>query len=141
MANTRAGAQRWRSRAGKEGGYGFFSGRDASRAYITGKFEEDLNDDVEDFQDDSMAALLHWRGFYFEVRLRCASALRDITDHLAEGATCPSMIQNKSAQESVSTCALNAALPGGRHRVAHGARTMTHVVEGLPHVAHMPRAH
>ena len=55
-------------RAGKGGGYGFFSGRDASRAFVTGKFQDDLNDDIEDFEDDSMAALLHWRGFYFEVR-------------------------------------------------------------------------
>jgi hypothetical protein len=54
---------------GKDGSYGFFSGRDASRAYITGKFQEDLNDNVEDFTDENMAALVHWKGFYLKVTL------------------------------------------------------------------------
>jgi predicted heme/steroid binding protein len=50
---------------GKEGGYHFFSGKDASRAYVTGQFNEDgLNDDVTDFDIDQIGGLLNWYDFY-----------------------------------------------------------------------------
>lgn len=49
---------------GPKGGYRFFSGRDASRSYVTGKFKEDLNDDVGDLNDEQLGELVSWRGFY-----------------------------------------------------------------------------
>lgn len=52
---------------GKDGSYSFFSGRDASRAYLTGKFQDDLNDDVEDFTDEQFHGLMHWKDFYLKV--------------------------------------------------------------------------
>jgi hypothetical protein len=53
--------------AGKDGSYSFFSGVDASRAFITGAFSDDLNDNVEDFTDDQMAGLSQWKGFFLKV--------------------------------------------------------------------------
>lgn len=54
-------------RTGEKGGYDFFTGRDASRAYLTGKFKDDLNDDVEDFTDEQFHGLMHWKDFYLKV--------------------------------------------------------------------------
>ena len=54
---------------GKGGGYNFFSFKDATRAYITGEFnEEELIDDVSDFEKDPRIwkDLLEWRTFYFD---------------------------------------------------------------------------
>ncbi|KAG8172537.1 hypothetical protein JTE90_019372 [Oedothorax gibbosus] len=49
------------------GGYAFFAGRDATRAYITGDFTEaGLIDDVSDFEAASLASLEDWLGFYKE---------------------------------------------------------------------------
>jgi len=50
--------------AGPGGSYDFFAGRDASRAFVTGKFKEDLNDTVRDFSPESMSSLIEWRTFY-----------------------------------------------------------------------------
>lgn len=55
--------------AGDKGGYSFFAGNDASRAYLTGKFQDDLNDDVEDFTDEQFHGLMHWKEFYLKVLL------------------------------------------------------------------------
>ena len=47
------------------GGYAFFAGRDASRAYITGEFEgEGLTDDLEGLSPQEHAALVDWWEFY-----------------------------------------------------------------------------
>ncbi len=40
---------------GPGGFYSFFSGKDASRAYVTGCFKEHLTHDVRDFDDKQMA--------------------------------------------------------------------------------------
>lgn len=63
---------------GKEGGYSFFSGVDASRAYLTGEFATDLNDNVTDFSNSQFAGLVHWKDFYLKVctLLFCISKLR-----------------------------------------------------------------
>ncbi|KAG2495230.1 hypothetical protein HYH03_006504 [Edaphochlamys debaryana] len=45
-------------------GYGFFVGRDASRAFITGDFKGDLDDKVTDFDEQQCKSLLEWRDFY-----------------------------------------------------------------------------
>jgi hypothetical protein len=50
--------------AGPGGSYDFFAGRDGSRAFVTGKFKEDLNDAVRDFSPESMSSLIEWRTFY-----------------------------------------------------------------------------
>ncbi|MEW5320470.1 MAG: hypothetical protein WDW38_011540 [Sanguina aurantia] len=47
-----------------KGGYGFFLGKDASRAFVTGDFEGDLSDDVAHLSAEQYAGLLHWRDFY-----------------------------------------------------------------------------
>lgn len=46
-------------------GYSFFSGRDASRAYVTGDFsDEGLTDDVSDLDDSSLRGVEDWVTFY-----------------------------------------------------------------------------
>lgn len=47
-----------------DGGYGFFVGKDASRAFITGDFQADLHDDVADFTPEQCKGLVGWRDFY-----------------------------------------------------------------------------
>ncbi|KAI8102803.1 hypothetical protein M9434_005596 [Picochlorum sp. BPE23] len=49
---------------GPGGSYHFFAGRDASRAYTTGKFDVDLHDDIRDLSPERMAELVDWRNFY-----------------------------------------------------------------------------
>ncbi|CDR98718.1 related to FSH3-putative serine hydrolase [Sporisorium scitamineum] len=49
---------------GPGGYYSFFSGRDASRAYVTGCFKTHLTHDVRDFDDKQMNDLLTWKDFY-----------------------------------------------------------------------------
>lgn len=49
---------------GAGGSYSFFAGRDASRAYVTGKFQEDLSDDVRDLKPEDFSGLVDWRSFY-----------------------------------------------------------------------------
>mmetsp|Transcript_7596 Transcript_7596/g.13071 ORF Transcript_7596/g.13071 Transcript_7596/m.13071 type:complete len:285 (-) Transcript_7596:245-1099(-) len=50
---------------GGEGGYSGFSGKDATRAFISGAFDEDgLVEDVEDLTNDDILSLLEWREFY-----------------------------------------------------------------------------
>ena len=51
----------------QEGGYGFFSGRDGSRAFITGQFNEaGLIDKVDDLNNAQIKALFDWVQFYEE---------------------------------------------------------------------------
>ena len=54
--------------AGKDGSYAFFTGVDASRAFLTGDFAGDLNDNITDFTDSQMAGLSRWKDFYHKVR-------------------------------------------------------------------------
>lgn len=57
------GAQHYRP----GGGYAFFTGRDATRAYITGDFSEaGLSDDVEGLDDSSLSGIEDWLSFYRE---------------------------------------------------------------------------
>ncbi|SOV05197.1 related to FSH3 - putative serine hydrolase [Ustilago sp. UG-2017a] len=49
---------------GPGGYYSFFSGKDASRAYVTGCFKTHLTYDVRDFGDKQMNDLVSWRDFY-----------------------------------------------------------------------------
>ena len=48
---------------GPEGGYGFFAGRDASRAFVTGDFDEEgLIDDVAGLSSSDYIGLDEWIG-------------------------------------------------------------------------------
>lgn len=49
---------------GKGGGYHFFVGRDASRAFVTGEFEKDLTDDLGGLTPEQHLGLLEWLDFY-----------------------------------------------------------------------------
>ena len=50
---------------GPEGGYGFFAGRDASRAFVTGDFDEEgLIDDVAGLSNSDYIGLDEWIGLY-----------------------------------------------------------------------------
>ncbi|CAD5120867.1 DgyrCDS9417 [Dimorphilus gyrociliatus] len=49
---------------GPGGGYHFFSGRDASKAFITGKFEDGLTDNVDELSPTDLVALVDWKDFY-----------------------------------------------------------------------------
>ncbi|KAK6539880.1 hypothetical protein TWF694_008717 [Orbilia ellipsospora] len=54
-----------RAKYGPGGGYSFFAGRDASRAYITGDFKNDLTWDVSGIDEDRVKrALGHWANFF-----------------------------------------------------------------------------
>lgn len=49
------------------GGYAFFAGRDATRAFTTGEFEgEGLSDDVDGLTPAQCKGLVEWRAFYEE---------------------------------------------------------------------------
>ena len=39
-------------------------GRDASRAFITGEFTKDLNDNLDGLDDSQIASLFEWLDFY-----------------------------------------------------------------------------
>ncbi|EPS72689.1 hypothetical protein M569_02068, partial [Genlisea aurea] len=48
------------------GGYNHFSGRDASRAFVSGNFkEEGLTDDLTGLTSSEVKSVLDWRDFYF----------------------------------------------------------------------------
>ncbi|ORX89194.1 cytochrome b5, partial [Basidiobolus meristosporus CBS 931.73] len=49
---------------GKGGGYGFFSGRDASRAFATGCFKEHLTYDLRGLSLAQLESLKGWKEFY-----------------------------------------------------------------------------
>ena len=47
------------------GRYEFFVGKDASRAYVTGDFKNDLNDRIDDLSEAQVADLFNkWKKFY-----------------------------------------------------------------------------
>ncbi|XP_056100582.1 neuferricin isoform X1 [Rhinichthys klamathensis goyatoka] len=57
--------EKGRKHYGPGGGYHFFTGKDASRAFITGDFTESgLSSDVSDFSDSQIVALYDWLSFY-----------------------------------------------------------------------------
>ncbi|KAI8799353.1 cytochrome b5-like heme/steroid binding domain-containing protein [Cladochytrium replicatum] len=49
---------------GPGGGYHFFAGRDASRAFVTGCFQTHLTHDVRGFTDGQIKSLEEWTDFY-----------------------------------------------------------------------------
>ncbi len=50
---------------GPGGGYAFFSGRDGTRGFVTGEFNDTgLIDDVTGLSDADLSGLLTWRDFY-----------------------------------------------------------------------------
>ena len=52
---------------GVDGGYNFFSGKDATKAFITGDFtEEGLIENIDDFEPKQCAELNTWIEFYHE---------------------------------------------------------------------------
>jgi predicted heme/steroid binding protein len=53
---------------GPDGGYGFFSAKDGSRAFISGNFDQDgLTDDVEGLSNSDYLGLEEWISFYHKV--------------------------------------------------------------------------
>lgn len=56
--------------AGENGGYSFFSGKDASRAFVKGDFLNNLSEDVSDFTAEEFKGLVEWRDFYVESKVR-----------------------------------------------------------------------
>ncbi|NP_001096144.1 neuferricin precursor [Danio rerio] len=57
--------EKGRKHYGPGGGYHFFTGKDASRAFITGDFTEaGLSNDVSDFSESQIVALYDWLSFY-----------------------------------------------------------------------------
>ena len=45
---------------GPAGSYNFFAGRDASRAYTTGNFTDDLTDDLSGLAAEELAGVVQW---------------------------------------------------------------------------------
>uniref|UniRef100_A0A1I8A772 Cytochrome b5 heme-binding domain-containing protein n=1 Tax=Steinernema glaseri TaxID=37863 RepID=A0A1I8A772_9BILA len=57
--------ERGRKHYGKGGGYHFFAGRDATRAFVSGDFtEEGLVDDVDGLGEQDLLGILDWITFY-----------------------------------------------------------------------------
>ncbi|KAG7314699.1 hypothetical protein KOW79_022002 [Hemibagrus wyckioides] len=57
--------EKGRKHYGPGGGYRFFTGRDASRAFVTGDFTESgLTDEVSDLSPSQIVALYDWLAFY-----------------------------------------------------------------------------
>jgi hypothetical protein len=46
------------------GSYHFFLGKDASRAFVTGDFVNDLNDQIEDLSETQIADIFNWKSMY-----------------------------------------------------------------------------
>jgi hypothetical protein len=44
---------------GPGGGYGFFAGKDAARAFVTGCFKDDLTHDIRGLDPSQLAVLLN----------------------------------------------------------------------------------
>ncbi|KAF9434050.1 hypothetical protein BGZ76_008649 [Entomortierella beljakovae] len=57
-----------RSYYARGGGYGFFSGRDASRAYTTGCFETHLTHDIRGLTPEQLQDIEGWAKFYRDHR-------------------------------------------------------------------------
>lgn len=56
-----------RSHYGPGGGYHHFSGRDASRAFVSGNFTEDgLTDSLHGLSSTEVNSVVEWRKFYYE---------------------------------------------------------------------------
>ncbi|KAI3633917.1 hypothetical protein MIR68_007521 [Amoeboaphelidium protococcarum] len=53
-----------RAHYGPDGGYSFFAGRDAARAYVTGCFKEHLTHDLRGFTRDQLNQVKDWVDFY-----------------------------------------------------------------------------
>ena len=52
---------------GEDGGYGFFAGRDCSKAFVTGDFDAaGLTDDVSELTDGQMLEVDRWQRFYHD---------------------------------------------------------------------------
>lgn len=49
---------------GQQGGYAFFCGKDATRAFVTGDFKKDLNDEVADLSDGKKIGIMEWVQMY-----------------------------------------------------------------------------
>ncbi len=49
---------------GTGGGYHFFAGRDASRAYATGDFKNDLTDNISGMNSDELKGIVTWLEFF-----------------------------------------------------------------------------
>ncbi|KAK7483949.1 hypothetical protein BaRGS_00024833 [Batillaria attramentaria] len=67
---------RGRRHYGPGGGYSFFSGRDGSRAFVSGEFnEKGLTDDVTGLSDSDILALEDWKNFYERCGLAAESCV------------------------------------------------------------------
>ncbi|PQM34518.1 membrane-associated progesterone-binding protein 4 [Prunus yedoensis var. nudiflora] len=68
IRNSRIGFRRTKGKShyGEGGGYNHFSGRDASRAFVSGNFTGDgLTDSLRDLSSTQVKSVVEWRDFYF----------------------------------------------------------------------------
>ncbi|ELR13738.1 cytochrome b-like heme/steroid binding domain containing protein [Acanthamoeba castellanii str. Neff] len=73
----------------KGGSYSFFAGRDASRSFATGEFEEEnLTDDVTDLEPEQVAAIKEWQT-QFERQYKYLGKVGDFYD--AAGKATPAL--------------------------------------------------
>ncbi|PRW21088.1 Peptide-N(4)-(N-acetyl-beta-D-glucosaminyl)a sparagine amidase F [Chlorella sorokiniana] len=96
---------------GPKGGYRIFAGRDASRSYVTGKFKEDLNDDVEDFDDEQLSELASWRSFYVDHKEY--KAVGKVVGRFYDAAGQPTALLARAEAAAAAAAAAKEAAEGG----------------------------
>lgn len=55
-----------RTHYGPGGGYAFFAGKDAARAYVTGCFKDHLTHDLRGLSDEEIKGIDGWAQFYHD---------------------------------------------------------------------------
>jgi len=83
---------------GPDGSYHFFAGRDATKAFVTGKFtEEGLVDNIADFETEKFLEVENWIKFYEETYPCVGKVIGHFYD--GEGNETPQLVKYRSNME------------------------------------------
>ncbi|KAL4420479.1 hypothetical protein ABPG75_010135 [Micractinium tetrahymenae] len=92
---------------GPKGGYGIFAARDASRSFVTGKFKDDLHDDVADFTQEQLQELVRWRDFY--AKHKEYKLVGKVVGRFYDAAGSPTPLQQRAEAAAAAAAAQEAA--------------------------------
>ena len=122
---------------GNGGGYSFFAGRDATRAYVTGDFtEKGLVDDVRDLSRAQWKELCKWRRFFNETYV-LAGVLGGGPFYDVDGVKSSLLLEVEATEaEKISTkptdAAVDAAVDAPANQVSYETETDTETVAAAP---------